>query len=222
MDTEDREALLEKAVKVGAELFEGLGVVDGGQFGPLLPAVMRKRDDKGKLDEKPITIMTIDEPRRYKARVRAREWALKLKLDLDRDADLAGQLENYEIMTYAIREPKAPYDQVYAKGEELFAAWKKGPLMEIWGLVNHWEDLNNPRFGELTRDELWDVVQRINREKTLRPLMLTGGIEQSSCIMLMAEAALHSPMAPSSLRLRLSSASPSSSTEKVKQPDSES
>jgi hypothetical protein len=222
METEDRQALLEKAVKVGAELFEALGVV-GSSEGPLLPAVLRKRTETGALEEKPIMIMTLDEPRRYKARVKSREWAIRLKLDLERDKDLVSQLENYELLAYAIREPKGPtYDQVYAKGEELFAAWKKGPLMEIWGLVNHWEDINNPRFGELTRDELWDVVQRIHREKTLRPLMLTAGIEQASCIMLMAEAALSSPMAPSSLRLRSSSESPSSSTAKATEDDSES
>lgn len=208
----DREEILRKAVKIGADLFATLGVVDTVN-GPALPTVIRVRQASGALLEEPCVLIEVDEPRRYKARVRAREWALDQKLDLDRDKDLVDQLENFELLAYAIREPTKPYSaQVCADGKELFQKYKKGPLGEIWGIFEHWNDLMNPRFGEMNRDELWAVISRIHKEETLRPLMLIAGIEQASCILLSAKAALTSPMAPSSLRLPWTSPSPSDST----------
>jgi hypothetical protein len=196
---DEREERLQKATRVTRELFESLGVQDSAH-GPLLPATLRARNASGGFEEKEIMLMTLDEPRRNKARVRAREWALKQKLDLDRDKDLVDQLENFEILAYVIREPVAnpdkTHDQIYPTGEHLYQVWKKAPLTEIWGILDAWENVTNPRFGDLDRDELWRVAQEVAK-KGVRPLMSIGGIEQHNFILLMAKAALSSPMAPS-------------------------
>lgn len=197
----ESDEVLRNAVRVGRELFATLGVVDTVN-GPALPAVLRVRQATGELKETPCVLIEVDEPRRYKARVRSRAWAHELKLDLDRDKDLVDQLENFEILAYAMREAEEPHSaQICAEGKELFNLYKKGPLMEVWGVFNHWTEIMSPRFGRLDRDEIWGVISEIVKEGTLRPLMRIGGLEQSSCMLLMARAALSSPMCPSSLLL---------------------
>lgn len=200
MDTEERNELVRKAIKSGRELFATLGIVDTDN-GPGLPSAIRVRQADGQIKEEPCTIIELDEPRRYKSRVRAREWAAELKLDPVLDKDFASQLENFELLAYALREATAPYTMQLCKdGRELFAKYKQGSLQEIWGIYDQWSQIMNPRYGELDRDELWQVANEIAEKETLLPLMLIGGIAQSSCIVSMAKAAVVSPMAPSLLR----------------------
>jgi len=204
---EQRREEVRRAVELTLDRWHELGIVDSDN-GPLLPTKIRvRRAADGGFDETPCMLMLVDNQRRYQARTRARKWAQEQGLDSRRegegaqDADLVKELESFEELAFAIREPKPPHVQMFATGGALFAKYKQHPLTEIYGQLNEWTRLNDPKCGELDPEQLWAVISEISREGHLLPLMRIDGHAQSACIALSARAALHSPMAPSHLRL---------------------
>lgn len=219
----ERLAEVRRAVQMSAERWNELGAVDSAN-GPLLPSCIRVRKSDGSFEETPCMLMLVDNQRRYAARTRARKWATELGLDSRRegdgaqDADLVKELESFEELAYAIRDVKPPHDQMFPDGKQLFARFKQHALSEVYGALDEWTRLNDPKFGELDPEQLWSVLAEISRKGNLLPLMLIDGHAQSACILLSARAALSSPMAPSHWRRQLtwksdderpSSASPS-------------
>lgn len=180
--------------------FEAMGVIDSVN-GPMLPTTIRVRTVDGGLREKKHYLMLLDNPRRHVAKQRARAWAVKEKWDLKEDSNVVDEMEDYERFAIIIRDEKAPHDQSYGRGVDLFQAFRSvGSLGEVKGTYDEWEKMNDPRYGELNAEQCWAVIHACYQEGTLRPLMLIGGLEQVSCIMLSARAALSSPMAPLSVR----------------------
>jgi hypothetical protein len=181
--------------------FEALGVVETKQ-GPFMPTKLRVRKADGSLHERDHMLMLLDNKRRHQAIKRARKWAEKDNWDLKEDKAIVDELEEYERFAFIIRDGKVPYDQSYPNGEELFEAFRSlGTLAQVKGDYDVWEQLNDPRYGELNEEAAWAVINAVAKEGTLLPLMRIGGLEQVSCIMLSAKAALSSPRAPLSLRL---------------------
>lgn len=210
-DQRDRVAEVRRAVALSLERWQELGVEDS-QNGPVLPATIKvRRARDGGFDETPCMLMLLDNHRRYQARARARTWAADLGLDSRRegdgaqDADLVKELESFEELAYAIRERTAPFDQMFPDGRQLFARFRQHALMEIYGVLDEWTKLNDPRYGDLDAEQLWSVIAEISRKGHLLPLMGIDGRAQSACIALSARAALLSPMAPSHLRQRWTS-----------------
>jgi hypothetical protein len=200
----ERLAEIDRARKFALADFEALGVTDTDQ-GPMLPSQYRVRKANGEFETKECRLMLLDGPRRLKAKARARKWAAEAKFDPTPngpDEGVLNEMEEYERFAYIIRDEKEPHDQTYPDGQALFAAFRSvGTLAEIKGDYDVFEAINDPRYGELDELQTWAVVEAINREGTLRPLMRIGGLEQVSCILLSARAALSSPIAPSSVRL---------------------
>lgn len=215
----ERDEEVSHASRLTLENWEALGVIDS-KHGPLLPSKIRVRKADGVLQEIPICLMVVSNDRRYRARVRCREWARELKLDPSPqgpDKDYVEELEKFELLAYAIRRPEPPNDQYYIDGKELFQTYTQYPLIEVFGDLDEWTRLNDPRYGDLDPEQLWDVIAEVARKGNLLPLMRIGGLEQSACIVRSARAALSSPTAPSRWRLPLTShsdnGSPASSSE---------
>lgn len=189
---------VDRAVSFTLDNWEQLGVREHG--GILhMPATIKRRTVKGGVEATEVMLRNVTHEHRHKARHRAREHALREKLDLDRDSDFVTELENYQILVYAIRDPKT-YIQHAKDLDTLLGHYEPQSLIELWGRYQTWCAMLDPRFGELTSDQLWQVIARVAREKTPLPLADLGTPDQFTCIVAMAMAALASPTAPSWLR----------------------
>lgn len=164
-----------------------------------MPASLKRRDAKGGVSEVPVMLRNVTNHHKIQARKISRAFAQQSGLDIDRDADIVTELENYAILTYAIRDPKS-FIQHMATLEELLHAYDTQTLAELWGRYNVWVEMLDPRFGEMSGEDLWRAIGRI--AKDANPSFLAGmrGAEQFSCIVLMAREALHSPNRPSWLQ----------------------
>lgn len=179
--------------------WDSLGVEE--QDGVLhMPAAIKRRNKTGGLDAVPVMLRNVTNAHRFRARTQARDFALSLKFDLDRDAAIVEEIENYAILAYAIREAKKPFDQHVPNVDELLRLYDTQSLVELWGVYNVWVEMLDPRFGEMSSDQLWQTIVRIAKEKTPVPLVSMPSVMQYSCIVAMAEVALNSPTRPSWLQ----------------------
>ena len=204
----DGEDPVDRAVRLTVDgiNWETLGVIE--HAGALhFPATIRRRAKDGTLTESPILLRPIDNDRRFSARIRARAWASDLKLDLDRDRDLVDELENYEILAFAIRDAKPPHDQHRANARELFRDYLPGELMAVWGKLGAITEAVDPRYGELDAEQIWRTIVRVAQAGEPSPLADMPSHEQAICIAFSAREACKSPDAPSWLRQGLTSSS---------------
>lgn len=187
-----------------------MGVKDGGHLGPVKPFTIATRNAKGELEEEPIAIALVTFAQKAKARNKARQVA-KDTLGLDpsfegEDRELLRTLERIEVLCYAIREydPKLGDDQEFpvkfADSVDLLKAVGnvEEKLSPVWTAYDNWVAMNDPRYGELSREEMWEVVRKVAATRSIDPLSGIDGQEQNACIVLMAREALLSPNAPSS------------------------
>lgn len=192
---------VDKAVRFTLDNWEALGVVDHG--GVLhLPAKIQRRNAKGGVDEQPVALRNVTNAHKHRCRVLARQYATSptVGLDLDRDKDLVDDIENYAILAYAIRDPEPPFVQHVPDAAALIATYDAQSLAGIWGVYNSWVEMLDPRFGELSAEELWQTIVRVAKEQNTSPLVVLPGYAQHTCIVLMAQEALRSPSLPSWLQ----------------------
>lgn len=186
---------VQKAVAFTLENWDALGVEEHDAV-LHLPAKIRRRAVGGGSSDRAVMLRNVTNAHRFKCRQLARGYATQLGLDLDRDADYVSEIENYSILAYAIREPKT-FDQHVPSVVELVNLYDAQSLAEVWGIYNAWVEMLDPRFGELTDDQLWQAIARIAKEKQISPLVAMPGYAQHTCIVAMASQALHSPNRPS-------------------------
>lgn len=178
--------------------WQAIGVEEHG--GALhMPARIRKRKADGSLDEVPVLLRNVTGPQRVRARVEARTWAKETGLDLDRDKDLVEQLENVAILAFVTRDPDG-HTQHRIDGRQLWKDYDPQSLDQLWAAYEAWTRMLHPSFGKWDAEQLWLVIARIKAGATLTPLAVMPGIEQASCVLLMAQQACLSPNAPSFAR----------------------
>ena len=182
------------------EDWDALGVEEfDGEL--LLPTTIKKRSKSGALVGVEVMLKKPSFRQRTIARTRSRETAAKVyKLDLEKDKDLLDEIENFEMLAFGIRDKKPPHDQHVFDAQALLSTYETPSLSEAWGLLDKWADMLDPRYGEMTGEQLWEVIQEIGAKQNIAPLVGMRGFEQVTCIMLMAAEALLSPNAPSSVR----------------------
>lgn len=188
---------LNRVVRLTLENWDQIGVVEND--GILhMPASIKRRTKEGGVSEDPVLLRNVNNIQRYKARTASRGWALELGLDLDRDKDLVDQLENYEILAYAIRDQS--FVQHVPDGRTLWKMYEPQALGELWGAYDAWVRMLHPSFGTWDGEKIWKVIARVRAGSDLSPLAAMPGIEQASCLLFMAREACLSPNAPSWLR----------------------
>ncbi len=193
--------LFEIARKDVEEQWAALGVHDGGPVGPVMPYTMKTRNAKGKLEEEPVALAMVSVPDKAKARGKARKLVEELKLDPSlngEDRDFVQTAERAEILCYAIREydpkkgDKQEFPIRFANAADLFAAMGPGAevkLGPVWAAWDHWVTMNDPRYGELSDDELVAVIAKIAERGSPDPLADIGGHDAHACIVRMAKLA---------------------------------
>lgn len=196
--------LAEIALGLGA--FADLGVFekDGKLYLPTRIKVRTAAGGFGTAQE--VLLTTVSPEQRYRSRAAAREWALKLKLDLDRDSKHVDEMENYWLLSYAIRDVQTR-SQLVESAQALVKLFHDTSLKETWHRYNHWCELLDPRYGEMPTEKLWLIIAEIAASGTLFPLVAMPGFEQATSVVFMARAACSSPSAPSWLNSPTRSAS---------------
>lgn len=210
-----------QVVELILENWEQIGVVEGDGGVLYMPASIKRRNAKGGVSEERVYLRNLDNPQRVKCRVQARAWAAELKLDPEKDGDLTRELENYEILAYAIRVPDASFDpeapateepalggpakprkkpffsQHVESGKTLWKLYDMQSLGEIWGVYDAWVRMLHPSFGTWDGEKLWRTIAAVKAGSTIAPLAVLPGIEQASCLLFMAREACLSPNRPS-------------------------
>lgn len=194
---------VERAVALVLENWDQIGVEE--RDGILhMPAVIKRRNAKGGLDETPVRLRVVTNQQRFKARTASRAWALKLDLDLDRDRDLVEMLEEYWILAYAIRDTDC-HTQHVPDAETLWKQYDPASISEVWGRYDAWVRMQHPAFGNWDGEKMWQVIAQIKARSDISFLAVMPGFEQASCILLMAREACCSPNAPSFARSSVTS-----------------
>jgi hypothetical protein len=200
-------------VKLTLTDFGSLGVEasDGKLY---LPVELRRRARDGSVEVQERALLTIPTvEQKLRARMESRAYGQKeWKLDAERDAQQYSDLENYAILSFALRDVKSKGQLVAGGLVELIRTYSDATLTECWGTLNQWTELNDPRFGELAHDQLWKVISALAAGNLL-PLVHMPTYAQSTCFALMAREACSSPNAPSWARSpETSSSAPSTET----------
>jgi hypothetical protein len=187
---------VEKAVQFTIDNWHDLGVKehDGVLY---MPAVIKRRNAAGGSDETPVMLRNVTNEHKFKCRKIARGYAEKAGLDVDRDRDLVTEIENYALLAFAVRDARKPYDQHVPDVARLIELYDTQSLAELWGRYNVWVEMLDPRYGELSEEQLWQTIVRVAKERSPSPLVALVGREQFSCIVAMALAACSSPTRPS-------------------------
>jgi hypothetical protein len=189
----------DKAVAFVVDNWDALGVEEQG--GVLyLPAKIKRRKVDGSVDETEVRLRNVTNHHKFTCRALARDYAKGFKLDVDRDASFIDEIENYALLAFAIRDPKPPYDQHVPNLPALIDTYDAQSLAEIWGRYNAWVEMLDPRFGEMSEDDLWNCIVRIATEKNAGFLAAIPGYAQATSIVFMAREALSSPRRPSWLQ----------------------
>lgn len=184
---------IKRVVELVLENWDEIGVVEGD--GVLhLPATLKKRAKNGGIVEEQIYLRNITNAQRMKARTRSRQWANELGLDLDRDRDLVDDLENYEILAYAVRDGE--WVMHYQDGAALFKAYEAPSLQHLWATYDAWVRMQHPGFGTWDGAAIWQVIAKVRAQQSIAPLAVMPGFEQASCVLFMAREAALSPNAP--------------------------
>lgn len=160
---------------------------------------IRRRNEKGAIEEKKVRVWVPVPDDSVEAKTQARLWfASKKSLDPDRDKALFEEMEQVCLLARAIRTFDAPHGQLMNHSE--LAAWDEGSLKDIQERINAYKSLIDPREPITTEEAFWSVLSEVAKRGNILPLLGIVGHEHPSFIVRMAREALLSPTAPPSLR----------------------
>ena len=147
--------------------------------------VIQKAKADGSLEDVKILVRVPRKPERRKARLEARAWAERVKVDPEKDPELFDDMDTLCILAGAIREATGDHEQ-HRTPEMLEAEYDSRSLLALWERLQVYEDLIDPRPGELDDENFWRTVQAIGRTRSALPLTGLGSRAQNACITRMA------------------------------------
>jgi len=167
-----------------------LETVEAGGY-LLFPAEIYRRKKNGSFEATPIKLRVPREHENRKARVQARQIALKDGLDLDRDKDLVENLEVYCTLSMAMRNPKPMDNGVYEEfdpfPESLEKRYDKASMTALYSQLMALSELVNPQPNKISKEEMLALIAAIAKERNILPLAVFGPDSQASFIVSMAE-----------------------------------
>jgi len=188
----------ERAVKHAFETdWSDLGIEESKEGLLHFPDTLQRRKANGSLQSVEIMLRVPGNMQRVHARKRSRKMLDELELDKDEDRDFLEELEKYELLAYAMRDRKPPYVQHVPDGMSLWKSYDLTSLGKLNTRLALITEACDPRYGELTADEIWKVAMRIAAGGSASPLADIAGFDQATCITFLAREALKSPTAPS-------------------------
>lgn len=198
--TEEKEPTnaFDRAVKTALDgRYDELGIVEDGKGQLLMPASIKRRKKDGTIDDVKIMLRVPTTTQRHKARKAARDRIEKLGLDEEKDSGMFSELESFELLAYAIRDPEPMDDGVYLQhrtsGHLLSDVDGDGKgympksLNALWAKLDAFAESTDPRFGDLEGEDMWKVIERIAAVGDASPLADIVGFEQSTLVTFMAK-----------------------------------
>lgn len=156
---------------------------------------LRRRNERGEVEEKPVRVWVPVPADEVEARSDARVWfRSKPALDADRDKGLFDEMEQVCLLARAIRTHAAPHAQFTTYTE--LAGYDEGCLKDIQERINAYKSLIDPREPVTSDEAFWRMLAAVAKRGNILPLLDIVGHEQPSCIVRMAREALKSPTAP--------------------------
>lgn len=152
----------------------------------LFPEKIYRRCKDGTFEGTPVVLRVPREPELRRARVTARRMATADGIDEIRDKDLFEDLETVCILWEAVRMPTTPHEPLVLTPSELEKTYDKRSLMHLWGVLDHYITLLDPRPDTLNANELTFLIAAIAKGRDIRPLRACGSLQQSRCIVSMA------------------------------------
>jgi hypothetical protein len=172
----------------------------------LFPDSIYKRGKSGKFDEVKVSLRLPRQHELRRARVMARDLAIKDGLDLERDRDLFGDLETVCILSMAIRNSTPPHEPMVPDPLELEKLYDRACLMQIWAKIDALHQLVDPAPHKISEEEMFALVAAIAKDRSISPLAVYAADLQAHFVIYMA--CLLNPL----LEFKLSSAPSDSST----------
>lgn len=157
----------------------------------LFPEKLYKRKKDGSFESKDIMIRVPREPDLREARVKSRKMAQEDGLDLDRDSDLIETIECICTLSICIRNNTKPFESWEPNPRLLEQNWDKGSLTQLWGKLNEYSNIIDPRSDSLSPEEILVLMASIAKEKNIYPLHVYGQGAQNSFIVTMANLSLN-------------------------------
>ena len=151
----------------------------------LYPDVIRWRDAKGRVVERPCLLRVPDLIERAKATAEAAAWLARLKLDRERDARHFDNLETMCLVARATREAREPYEQ-HKVAEDFAATYGARTVLDLWERINLLDRAEDPRVHTLRDGEADALIHAIAKRLDLGPLAGIASEEQDSFVTSMA------------------------------------
>lgn len=148
----------------------------------LFPDKIYRRAVKGKFESRDVCIRVPREPDLRKARAAARKQFAEEGLNEQKDSDLFENLETMHILWAAIRNNTPPHEPLCLSPDELESIYDKRSLMQMWGKLDTYTQLLDPRPETIDDKELLFLVSAIAKERSIRPLRAFGSAAQAHFI----------------------------------------
>lgn len=198
--------------ELGNRTWDELEVIEHPDGGLLFKDEIRRKLPKG-WERVPVRVRVPRPAHNVEARANARRlFAQNKDLDPERDKDMFDELEQFCLLSIAIRDPESLGQ--HADPEELAAQYDEESLKDVLERMQVYKRLLDPRdeIGDDT-DKFWLTLLKVDRVGHLGPLTDIAGREQPSFVLRTVREALKSPTAPSFVRSRgTSTPAPSAST----------
>lgn len=156
----------------------------------LFPSELRRRQKDGTYKAQPIMLRV---PRQHEvraARVRARAMAAEDGLDQELDKDLVSDLENFCLLSIAIRNTTHPHEPYEPDVRLLEKNWDRASLVQAWNNLDSLYRVVDPAPSEISEPEMLMLMAKLAKEQNLGPLAVYGPAARESFIVFMASRLL--------------------------------
>lgn len=153
----------------------------------LFPEKIYRRKKDGKFEEIKICLRVPRDHEMRKARVQARAIAIDEGLDPKLDRDLISNIEDFCILSMAIRNATPPHEPWEPDPQVLSSKYDKQCLMQIWAKLDGYTQVLNPAPQSMSEEEMLALILAITKERNILPLHVYGSEAQTIFIISMAD-----------------------------------
>lgn len=167
----------------------------------LFPDTLIKRERDGTFKQIPVTLRVPREPDMRKARVAARAIFQKEGLDEKADRVMFANLENFCILSQAIRNATPPHEPWEDDPQVLESKYDKSSLVQLWEKLERLHQVIDPAPDKISKQEMVLLIAAIAKERNLGPLAVYGSAAQTSFVVTMVDLLLNFSESKSSSEL---------------------
>jgi hypothetical protein len=150
----------------------------------VFPDRLRVRAGRGEWKDIPIVFEMVRN-HATKARKAARDYFKAEGLSEAEDRDLFAYIDTVALLALVIRDPEPPHGQ-HRSLHGLLDTYSRPVLMEAADRFRAWEQIVDPRVGDLDEESFAALVHAVKERGHLGPLAVIDGPAQNACVLRMA------------------------------------